>query len=479
MTKCVRILSATKLFPWQAFANDPHYSEKIALRSSQGDVFTWSDVAEKINQTAAFLQTRGVGAGGISAKSAVAFCGKNSEAILFLYLAAIQLGAKILGLNPAFPQDKIDELCREYGIELCLSDKDLSGMNLSEIETNDLQVEYPNADFLRPATMTLTSGSSGLPKAVVHHVQAHLDNARGVCQLMDFNVSQSWLLSLPLYHVSGQGIVWRWLACGAELHFPQADFYASLLNATHVSLVPTQLQRLLDYLAQHPQATIKTRHILLGGAHIPVELTQAIRQYGVLSYSGYGMTEMASTIFAKPSDNLAGVGQPLLGREFQLVNDEIWLKGAGLALGYWKDGKIVPLTNQQGWLQTKDKGIWQHNELVIVGRLDNMFISGGENIQPEEIEKVILQSGLVKQAFILPKADPEFGERPVAIVDFHEHFSESAVEKLHVFLQVRLAKFKLPVAYYPLPQDLQQGAIKISRKALAQWLAHEKRINDK
>ncbi|OOF37607.1 o-succinylbenzoate--CoA ligase [Rodentibacter heidelbergensis] len=469
--KCVPILSVTKAFPWQAFANDPQYREKIALRSSQGDVFTWQEIGQKIDQTAAFLQHRG-----ISSESLVAFCGKNSEAILFLYLATIQIGAKILGLNPAFPAEKIHALCAEYAIDRCFFDEDLLDIPAGSPSE---QLSYHNADFLRPATMTLTSGSSGLPKAVVHHIQAHLDNARGVCQLMHFNASQSWLLSLPLYHVSGQGIVWRWLLCGAVLHFPQEDFFASLLQASHVSLVPTQLQRLLDYLHTSPQIAINTKHILLGGAHIPLELTQAVRQYGIIAYSGYGMTEMASTIFAKPSDNSPGVGQPLFGRQFQLVNEEIWLKGAGLALGYWKNGEIISLTNEQGWLQTKDKGIWQNNELVIVGRLDNMFISGGENIQPEEIERMILQSPLVKQVWVLPKADREFGARPVAIVEFYEQFTESAVEKLRVFLQTHLARFKQPIAYYPLPCGIQQGAIKISRKALAQWLASQEQQSRK
>ncbi|MBF0752160.1 MULTISPECIES: o-succinylbenzoate--CoA ligase [unclassified Pasteurella] len=462
--KCEPILSVTKFFPWQRLANTLQYRDKIALRSSQGDVFTWGEIGEKINQTAVFLQSRG-----LTSESAVAFCSKNTESILFLYLATIQIGAKILGVNPAFPKDKINELCREYDIDLCLFDEDLL-----DIPDGHSSVEFPQADFFRPATMTLTSGSSGLPKAVVHHIQSHLDNARGVCQLMHFDSSQSWLLSLPLYHVSGQGIVWRWLLCGGELHFPQSDFYQSLLQTTHVSLVPTQLQRLLDYLVQHPQAHFKTRHILLGGTHIPLMLTQSIRAYGIQAYNGYGMTEMASTICAKLSDHLPGVGQPLLGREFQLVNEEIWLKGAGLALGYWKKGEIIPLTNQQGWLQTKDKGIWQNNELVVVGRLDNMFISGGENIQPEEIEGVILQSNWVKQVFVLPKKDSEFGARPIAVLEFYEHFTESAVEKLRIFLQEHLARFKQPIAYYPLPQNLQSGAIKISRKVLTQWFSTEK-----
>ncbi|OOF44251.1 o-succinylbenzoate--CoA ligase [Rodentibacter trehalosifermentans] len=463
--RCEPILSVTKSFPWQVFAEDPQYRKKIALRSSQGDVFTWQEIGQKINQTAVFLQTRG-----ITSESTLAFCGKNSEAILFLYLASIQIGTKILGLNPAFPPEKIHALCAEYAIDRCFVDEDLLAIPASASST---LLSYHTADFFRPATMTLTSGSSGLPKAVVHHIKAHLDNARGVCQFMHFNASQSWLLSLPLYHVSGQGIVWRWLLCGAQLHFPQADFFASLLQATHASLVPTQLQRLLDYLRTAPQTRVNTKHILLGGAHIPQALTQEICQYGITAYSGYGMTEMASTIFAKPSDNAPGVGQPLLGREFKLMNEEIWLKGAGLALGYWKNGEIISLTNEQGWLQTKDKGIWKNNELVIIGRLDNMFISGGENIQPEEIERVILQSHLAKQVVVLPKADLEFGARPVALVEFYEHFTESAVEKLRVFLQTHLAKFKQPIAYYPLPCGIQQGAIKISRQALAQWLASQ------
>ncbi len=88
-------------FPWQAFAQNSAYANQVALRNSQGDPFTWAELAEKINQVEVFLLQQGV-----TAQSAVAFCGKNSEQILFLYLAVIQLGAKILGINPAFPQEK-------------------------------------------------------------------------------------------------------------------------------------------------------------------------------------------------------------------------------------------------------------------------------------------------------------------------------------------------------------------------------------
>ncbi|WP_032092135.1 o-succinylbenzoate--CoA ligase [Necropsobacter rosorum] len=461
------------LFPWRQYADSASYQHRIALRDEQGNLFTWAQLAARIAHYAAALRAQGVKAG-----DGIALQGKNNCRLVLLYLAAIELGVRVLGLNPAFPAEKAGCLCQRNRIRFYYSATaetlpNLTALSLPVGQADTLPDFETGADFQRPATMTLTSGSSGMPKAVVHHVQAHLDNARGVCELMAFGAQDCWLLSLPLYHVSGQGIIWRWLHAGAQLHVPACDFYADVLQASHVSLVPTQLRRLLAYIRQRHIAQFATRHILLGGSHIPTELTQQAQALGIQTYSGYGMTEMASTVFAKPSDRFAGVGRPLPGREFRLVNEEIWLRGAGLALGYWQEDGIVAMVNPQGWLQTKDKGLWQNNELVVVGRLDNMFISGGENIQPEEIEKIILGFEHVEQVFILPVADDEFGQRPLAMVKFRDGFSQSAVENLTLWLADKLEKFKQPVRYLPLVPEswLQQGNIKISRAQLKAQLA--------
>jgi len=178
--------------------------------------------------------------------------------------------------------------------------------------------------------------------------------------------------------------------------------------------------------------------------------------------------EVAIQPETEEKDELDNVGKPLAGREIRLVENEIWVKGNCLALGYWqKNGEIRPLTNEQGWLQTKDLGCWnEKGHLIIKGRLDNMFISGGENIQPEEVEKVLFASGLLRQIFIVPIADVEFGERPVAVVDLLEPFSTQAVEKLQNFATQHLERFKYPICYLPLDENLQQGGIKISRQKL-------------
>ncbi|MCK3657377.1 o-succinylbenzoate--CoA ligase [Pasteurellaceae bacterium Pebbles2] len=446
--------------PWQIHASSAK-QQQIALRDhSQGVAFSWQQLNQYIAEKVDFLRQQGLSAG-----CGVALSGKNSLDLLCYYLAALQLNLSVLGLNPAFTQEKIVELCQANRIQCWINGS--QQFSLTQWQSEKC--------FPQPMTLTLTSGSTGMPKAIAHNIEAHLANAAGVCALMNFTPAHSWLLSLPLYHVSGQGIVWRWLLQGAELHLPSADFYADVLQATHVSLVPTQGLRLLNYMAEQPKSAVKTQAILLGGAHIPTELTEKLTVLGMQAYSGYGMTEMASTAFAKKCDGKPGVGQPLLGREFRLVNDEIWLRGAGLGLGYWQQGKLQPLTNAQGWLQTKDKGVWlaEQEQLQILGRLDNLFISGGENIQPEDIEQVILQHHSVEQVFVLPMEDQEFGHRPVAMIkfkqDFEQSFEQSAVENLRVWLADKIERFKQPVYYFPLITE-QQGNIKISRTVLKQHL---------
>ena len=275
-----------------------------------------------------------------------------------------------------------------------------------------------------------------------------------------------------MFDVCGQGIIWRWLLQGATLQIceDKCDFMDGLDEVSHASLVPTQLQR---YLEQRQQPLAKPKSILLGGAFIPPELVELAKKRNIVTFSGYGMTEMASTICAGRNES-HNVGYPLLGREVRLVNQEIWVKGAGLAQGIWqKNGEIRPLVNAEGWLQTKDKGEWNaKHQLIVLGRLDNMFISGGENIQPEEIEQQIYSSNLVSQAFVLPIDDKEFGARPVAFIQFKENHFETESTKLQCYLAEKLEKFKQPIRYFPLDiaKWQAQGTIKISRTLLQQHL---------
>lgn len=455
-----------------AECHQPHSAQGVAIVWEKGSSpffpflsrqISWQQFDQLLKQTiASFLEI------GVKPRQILVYSGSNRLCGLLSYCATIAMGARILMLNPAMKANQQETLLAENGITVLVSDHHFANFCADSTACHTSL----NADFEQIASLTLTSGSSGSPKMVAHSMRNHLENAQGVCELLDFQSQHSWLLGLPLFHVSGQGIVWRWLLKGATLviNEDKADFYDCLAQVTHASLVPTQLQRYLEQLSQ----TVSQK-CLLGGSAIPAELVAKAQQFGMTPFSGYGMTEMASTICAV-ENVLDSVGKPLAGREVQIVNDEIWVRGAGLALGYLqKNGEIRPLVNEEGWLQTKDRGVWNsRGELVVQGRLDNMFISGGENIQPEEIEKRIYQSDLVEQVFILPIADAEFGQRPLAMLKFKQTEADfqQMCNKLQIWLSDRLEKFKHPVAYRELDVEKyqRQGAIKISRKQLMQDL---------
>lgn len=419
---------------------------------------SWQRWHHLVRQGGAWLQQNAICSGDL-----IAYCGTHRLLGVLCYCSALAIGAKIVLINPAMTDSQRASIINQLGVCRLVSECDFANFT-----ANSPPCTFTPFDFSAPATLTLTSGSSGLPKAVVHSVNNHLENAQGVCELVGFQSTDSWLLSLPLFHVSGQGIVWRWLAVGATLvvNEDKADFYSALAKVSHASLVPTQLQR---YLACDFPKTAH-QHILLGGAFIPPALVQQAKSQNITTYSGYGMTEMASTVCAA-KNQVEGVGAPLAAREVRLEQGEIWVRGAGLGLGYWQQGKIVPLVNAQGWFPTKDKGEWHNNQLRILGRQDNQFISGGENIQPEQIEHVLLQSGLLRQAMVVPVDDTEFGQRPVAVVEFIDGWQEQAVQSLQQIVTQHLEKFKHPVHYLCFSNFALNTGIKIARYAVQQAVA--------
>lgn len=264
----------------------------------------------------------------------------NQPDALLAWLALLQCGARVLPLNPQLPAPLLVELLPSLGLRHALV---LNGGDLP-VALNSLALCAGDGVHAvawredRIASMTLTSGSTGLPKAAVHAFRAHLASAEGVLAMIPFAPQDDWLLSLPLFHVSGQGILWRWLLAGAGLTVrDKQPLEQALRGCTHASLVPTQLWRLLS-----GDAEVSLKAVLLGGAAIPVALTEQAGKRGIRCWCGYGLTEFASTVCAKEADGLADVGQPLPGREVRIVDGEVWLRSDSIAAGYWRDGQMVP-----------------------------------------------------------------------------------------------------------------------------------------
>lgn len=312
-------------------------------------------------------------------------------------------------------------------------------------------------DLDQTATYLLTSGTTSTPKICIHTFANHYYSALGSYSHLNYDSNSKWLLSLPLFHISGLSLIFRTVVAKATLVEVERSLEKTIENKelTHISLVPTQLQRLINL-----KSLKKLSCILLGGAPIPSSLLQEAQEKKLPLYPTYGLTEMSSQVTTfNPKLNKMAL---LPYRELKLnSNGEVLVKGETLFKGYLEDRKIISPFDKEGYFETHDLASYENEDFKYLGRQDNLFISGGENIQPEEIEKALLTHPQIQEALVLPKPDSEFGHRPFALISTKEALD---FEVLNDYLLKHLPKFKLPVGYAP----LYYTGLKPSRKKLLQ-----------
>ncbi|SON49960.1 o-succinylbenzoate--CoA ligase [Vibrio tapetis] len=446
---------------------------KLALKTRSSDV-TWSELSVLVGKIALQLKAEGV-----NRNDVVAAVGKNCPDLLFLYMACLEIGAIMSPISPdpwSVLEGKFQTLVPkcvwwQYQAESACDLPRFSWTVDSLASASNVCIEPFNAlSSHQLVSLIFTSGSSGKPKAVAHNASQHIASAKGLLSKFEFEPTDSWLLSLPMYHVSGLAIIWRWLVVGATLVMPSDKGISyDLTQVTHASLVAVQLQRALE-----DNLTLRLKRVLLGGSHVCNSLCQKAQARGVDTWLGYGMTEAASTVTAKRTDELANAGSVLPNRQLKLVGDRIYIAGETLAVGYYQQGNVISLIEQDGWFDTKDLGQWQaNNQLKIIGRADNQFISGGENIHCEEIEAVLNALPQIQQSYVVPMVDAEFGHRPVAVLIADRLLNKGDYE---AFIASKLTKFKWPIAYYLMPTELLGSGIKVSRQSIKQWLLQQMAI---
>src|SRR5215212_1064652 len=311
----------------------------------------------------------------------------------------------------------------------------------------------------RPATIIFTSGSTGAPKAALHTFGNHCHSARGSNANITLRPGDRWLHSLPLYHVGGLSILFRCLLAGAMIALPHpgnplSEAIASF-GATHVSLVSTQLSRLL----REGTDLGGLKAVLSGGGPIPPPLVDEALARGLPVHTSYGLTEMASQVTTTPPgaslEELRTAGRVLPNREVSISEGgEILVRGATLFAGYVEAEKLDRPLDEGGWFHTRDLGELDENGYLRVrGRIDNLFVSGGENVQPEEIEEALCRLEGVREAVVVPVPDEEFGARPVAFV----RMSAGEPGDLARKVEPVLPRFKIPISFHPWPEQARRG----------------------
>ena len=384
---------------------------------------------------------------GISAGNIVAIVAPNSPEMVMLLLGLLKAGMIAAPLNNRLPEERLRVTLEKLHPRLVVTSGQesltaISSVTMDSIHDplshsnvrdapldNTVQADTPPVAGIietieRTVTIIHTSASSGEAKAAVHSFANHWYNALGSNENIPFGTGDCWLLSLPLYHIGGYALLFRSLISGGALAIAEPDeaVSRSLLNfpLTHLSLVPTQLYRLLAINGSNALLR-KLKAVLLGGSSAPKSLIEDALRQNILLYLSYGSTEMGSQIATtpKPIESIRqNSGKILPYRELTVANDgELLVKGACLFQGYLRDGVIQPQTDNEGWFHTSDIGIIENdNTVTVLGRKDNMFISGGENIHPEEIEKALMMIDGIREALVVPLADDEYGQRPVAFI---------------------------------------------------------------
>ncbi len=464
----------SRLYTFEFKKNAP---EQIFLASEQG-MYTYKD----LTRFTAYIKNL-IGTEADSLKWPVAFLSESSDLLVFTIAACWKLGVPIIPLSPKISQTELENAISKLNPSLIFCDTQnrsrVSGDDVVHMDENfflnaftfdirnldlDETLEVKESDILG---YFFTSGSSGNPKIVPLKRRQILSAARASAKNFKPAPNHFWLLCLPLNHVGGISIILRSLIYGSAIYrmgqFHEdmiKEFLGVNLRFQAASLVPTMLKRLLDdpLFKTHKQF----KAILLGGGPTTKELLRKSVERGIPVVSSYGMTETCAQIVTNslvaPSGiytPLQSVGKPFPPNNLQIRDENqkvlgknqsgtIWLKGPQVFDGYYDKEHNEGRFDKKGWFNTGDFGhLNGFGQLFIESRRDDLIITGGENVNPSEVEQAIQKIDYIKEVVVVGIPDDEWGQKITAYVTL-TNGKTPELSEIRNQLRSELADFKLP-----------------------------------
>ncbi len=307
-----------------------------------------------------------------------------------------------------------------------------------------------------PVLMLYTSGTSGRPKGVaLSHANCFWTNL-SLCSTVPLTEDDVVLQILPQFHVGGWNVQ-PLLACwvGATVLVERGFNAGRVLRLIAERRVSTMMGVPANYLflAEHPNfpdtdlSSLGT--IIVGGAPMPEPLLRTWHERGVTLVQGYGLSEAAPNVLCVPghraADKLGCAGIPYPQVEVRLAEDgELLVRGPNVFCGYWRDPAATERALREGWLHTGDLAtVDAEGYYRIVDRVDDMFVSGGENVFPSEVENVLYGHPAVTEAAVASRPDERWGRVGVAFVVPRAGIAVTA-DELRAHCRAELAGFKVP-----------------------------------
>ena len=437
--------------------------------------FTFDELKRKVLSAAYHFKEQNITAG-----KRVGIIGKNDADFVINVLALWQLSAVPVPLNTRLTENEIDE-------QLKLADCSCVLAQIEFVQTinniNKKIIPYPDAithnksfkirEELKlddPAVIIFTSGSSSKSKGIILSFNSLYNSALMSNQLLRYTRSDRWLASLPFYHIGGFSIITRSLLYGIPMIIPDSfamkDLFSAMDNhqPSLISLVAVQLKKIVDDKVS-PNSDLK--NCLIGGGFSDIEVIRKAYELGWPVNIVYGSTETSSFVTALIKDEII-FKQNSVGRAVPTNNIFIY-DNEGNELKPFEIGEIVVQSNalmsgyidesetqravKNGFYYTGDIGFLDEDGyLFIEGRKNFLISTGGENVNPIEVEKALLQHPLVAEAAVFPLKDEMWGEIICAAVVLKEKSTQLTLDQLKEFLEGKISGFKIPKKIFYLDQ---------------------------
>jgi len=497
--------------------------------------FTYSKFGERCERLATALAALGIAAG-----DRVAYLSFNTHKLLEGYYGVVQARGIVMPLNVRLSAQELIGILNHSGARMLLFESDFA-TTVESFRTAcpaiewyaGLDQESAPADFSYEqllerghperadissydengvAELFYTSGSTGTPKGVMLSHRTLYLHALSVAPIINEPETAVDLHTIPLFHANGWGRPQISTMLGLKQVMVRRFDPITVLaliekhGATHMSLVPTMANALLNCPEREKYDVSSVRQIMTGGAAASPELIERMeRAFGCECLGGYGLTETAPVItLSRPKREVpyandeeryqrqAMTGWAFPGVEIRVVDlemrdvprdmkaiGEIVTRSDHVMEGYFGDPKATKNSMAGGWFHTGDMAVWdEYGYLLIVDRKKEIIISGGENISSIEIEKAVTAHPDVLECAVVAAPDERWGEVPAAIVVARPE-SGLTTEALLAFLEKRIARFKLPkvieFSTEPLPKS---GTGKVRKLLLKEkyWVGKTTRV---
>lgn len=338
----------------------------------------------------------------------------------------------------------------------------------------------------KTALILFTSGSTSKPKAVIHTFQNLYQSTLLTHSVSSLSEENIWLASLPFYHIGGLMILTRALITGAALSVPLSTNYINIkealvkYNPSHISLVSTTLKQLLD---ENVKPNSNLRFVYLGGGRLDTPLCASAIEKGFPIIKVYGSTETCSMIAALSVKDFSkkpeSVGKPINNVIIKIISEddellpphnpgEIIIQSNTLMKEYYSNQEETLRKLKNGFYHTGDFG-WIDNDgyLYIDLRREDLIVTGGENVNPKEVEQFLIQLPSVIDTFVFAQSDDKWGQIVCAAVVSNSNITEDGLKEQ---LRNMMANYKVPKKIYFLDRIPRNELGKVEKQKLIESL---------